>query len=156
MCHIMHMNGSCHTHMAVEIYLYVLQRMNCEWVMCVLLCVTSHIWMSHVTHTWQWRCMSHVCIICFMSHTWMGHVTHTWQLKCVAIKNDEWWMRRVTHMNVSCHTHNFMSHTYESIMSLTHGSGDAWVTCVLLCCMSHIWMGRVTHTAVESCYTHGN
>jgi len=42
-------------------------------------CVTSHIWMSHVTrmndscHTYEWG-MSH--IEWFMSHLWMRHVSH--------------------------------------------------------------------------------
>ena len=50
MCHVTHMNESCHTY---------------EWVM-------SHIWVSHVTHmnvschTYEW----------VMSHIWMCHVTH--------------------------------------------------------------------------------
>jgi len=183
----MHMNGSCHTHMAVEIYLYVLQRMNCEWVMCVLLCVTSHIWMSHVTHTWQWRCMSHVCIICFMSHTYewvMSHTHGNWNVSLSRMMNDEWdashiWMCRVTriilchtHMNQSCHSHMAVEmhesrvccfvvcHTYEWVVShtrqLSHVTHTAikmchyrWIICVLLCFASHTWMCHVTHTAVE-------
>ena len=45
------------------------------------------------------------------------------------------WMSHVTHMNESCHTHEWvMSHTYE------------WV-------MSHMWMSHVTHMN-ESCHTY--
>ena len=71
-CHVTHINESCHTH---------------EWVM-------SHIWMCHVTHMNE-SCHTHECVT---SHIWMSHVTHMNE----SCHTYEWvmsriWMRRIAH-----------------------------------------------------------
>ena len=74
-----HMNESCHTY---------------EWV-------TSHVRMSHVTCEWV---MSHVNESC---HIWMSHVTLLYVHASLMIACYTW-MSHVTHMNESCHTHEWV------------------------------------------------
>jgi len=60
MSHGTHMSESCHT---VSLYDSIrLIWIDDAWVMCVCVCVMSHLRMSHVTH--------------IMSHIRMSHVTH--------------------------------------------------------------------------------
>ena len=59
------------------------------------------------------------------------------------------WMSRVTHMNESCHTYEWVtSHIWMSHVTLMNESCHTyeWV-------MSHIWMSHVTHMN-ESCHTY--
>jgi len=116
--------------------------------------VTSHIWMSHVTHmnesyhTSKW----------VMSHIWMSHVTHLNESR----HTSEWvtshiWMSHVTHMNESYHTSKWVtSHIWMSHVTHLNESSQGWfrVTCVaypkakrwvMSHVMSHTWMSHVTH-----------
>jgi len=79
---------------------------------------------------------------CVMSHVWMSYNhTYEWVVQHV---NDSWhiWKSHVTHMNESCHTHEWvMSLTWISHVTYMDASchAYAWV-------MSHIWMSQGTHT----------
>jgi len=142
-CHT-HENASSHTHTNESCHTYEHESFHtCEWI--VSHCrhstrisfhavssswVTSHIWMSHVTHmieaclTYEW--MSHVTL-----QTYMPYQLHTVSSPRVNLRIWEWvmslpWLTHVTHMHESCHT-------YE------------WVT-------SHTWMSHHTHMN-ESCHT---
>jgi len=104
----------------------------------IRMCVTSRIWMSHVTHMDE-SCHANRFV---MSRIWMSHVTHltalvmghvtyteesqwthVWVMSCI-------WISQVTHLttpkNESCYTHR-------------------WV-------MSRIWGSHTTHMG-ESCHT---
>jgi len=90
-------------------------------------CVTSHVWMSHVTHLW----MSHVSHLNGSCHTsewvtsriWMSHVTHLND----SCHTSEWvmshiWMIHVTHPNEWCYTHEcVMSHKNTDRKELAMG-----------------------------------
>jgi len=87
--------------------------------------VTSHIWMSHITHMNE----SHHTYEWVTSQIWINHGTHMnesrhtyeWAMSRIEWVTSHIWLSHVTHINAS-------RHTYE------------WV-------MSHIWMSYVTsHT----------
>jgi hypothetical protein len=92
--------------------------------------VTSHMWMSHVTHMNVTQ-MNEFC------HTDEGVMSHIW-------------MSHVTHMNESCHTYEWvMSHIWTS--HVTHRNESChtyeWV-------MSHIWMSHNKQSHMtESCHS---
>ena len=104
---------------------------------------------------------------CVMSHIWTSHVTQIWMRhECL----DVWQRSRVTHMNESCHTcewvtsHMWMSHLTHmnashiatSQVNVTHINESVTLinesshTYQLV--MSHIWMSHVTYLN-ESCHT---
>jgi len=136
-CHVTHLNESCHTCKWVmsNIWMGVVTHKchhvrgrqsfrHLKWVM-------SHMWMSH-SHTYEW----------VMSHIWMSH-SHTYG--CVMSHSDIWdnkdnnsvFMSEVTSLfgtlNESCHicgrvtSHIWMSH-------VTHINES----------QSHVWMCHVT------------
>jgi len=99
-------------HILVTISYGVINLFTYEWV-------TSHIWMSHVTHVNN-SCHAYI-------YVWERHTSVTWYVwerhALVTISygvikaftyervTSHIWISHVTHMNESCHTHeSFMSH----------------------------------------------
>jgi len=153
MSHVAHMHESCHTYEGgISLCLPVCYHIQLWWVMIQInescpTCerVTTHIWMSHVTHEWV------------MSHLWMNHFSaspsllpHTSSMGHETLNRvmSHMWTRHGhdTHMNESCHT------------------------CEQAMAMTHIWMSHVTHVnnpwpwhtyewdmshMNETCHTHG-
>jgi len=129
MSHVAHMNEFClASEWGVMSWIYFLfyeeQQFASEKTSATYEWVTSHVWMSHVTHineslhTYEW----------VMLHIWMSHVTNMNQ----SCHTYEWftshiWMRHVTHMHDS-------RHTYELFMSLM------WMSHVNESCYSYEWI----------------
>jgi len=124
MCHITHVNESCHT---------------CQ-------CAMSHISMCHVTHV---NVSCHTCQ-CVMSHISMCHVTHinvschTYQRVMSHIS-----MCHVTHVNVSCHSYCLYIRVGDTCGVGTHMLCTH--TCTCICIYRYMYMcpaciyGRGTH-----------
>jgi len=159
MCHVTHMNGSCHkwmSHVTHGADVRVISHMfmnhvthlndSChayEWVM-------SHVWMSNGTHvnkshianknesclTYDWV-MSHMNESC---HTWMSHATHeTWRWSMWKSGGGRGLQSQYALRIRTCLTHkpvishmNESCHTYERVMP-------------------HIWTSHATHMN-ESCH----
>ena len=141
------------------------QSLLCQWLLFwhstahPLLCVrvTSHMWMSHVTH------VDESCHTCgwIMPHMWMNHATRT---------NEEWpmyewvvshiWMRHCTRTIESCPC-IWMSHVTRLILSCAIASCHTYegVTYTNESCHVHTWvmsrtyMSHVTYIH-ESCHTY--
>jgi len=135
MCHVTHMNVSCHRYECVmsQIWMRHVAHMNasCHKFDSVM----SHIWMRHVRHMNVSRHVTHMNASFntyerVVSHIRMRRVTHI-NASCPSYQGvipylclichqtiPVFWMSHVTHMDASCHT-------YE------------WV-------MSHMWMGHVS------------
>ena len=143
------MNETCHT------YISVMSHVNSwcdahEWGIVTRIRGSCH---THVSKSWH----THEC---FMPH-WMRHVTH---LRHVAHVNESCTHMskschicatfikttcRVTRMNVSCHTREWvMAHTWmlrftQNIVSYPSHTNE-WS-------MSHTWMNHITHMN-EACH----
>jgi len=84
-----------HIYVYIHVCMYMLESCRSYgWV-------TSHIFMSHVTHMNE-SCRTYECV---MSHIWMSHVAHLNE----ACRTYGWvmshiWMSHVAHMNKSCRT----------------------------------------------------
>jgi len=113
--------------------------------------VTSHIWMSHVTHVNE-SCHTYRV----MSHIWMSHVTHINQSR----HTYEWvmsnmWMSHTSHMNESRNASHIWIHHGRHIWT-SHGTHinesrhtNEWVhscaTCLNYTEFIHVWRDSFTY-----------
>jgi len=144
-----HMNESCHRQwigllLQNELPAHIHVNEACH----------TYIWMSHVTHTYEWvmsqamNCLWHDSFICMCSceinclNTYTSCHTYKWDTSHV-------WMSHATNTNVSRHTYEWaMSHICISHGTHTNESRPTykWVMshiCISL--MSHMWMTHVAH-----------
>jgi len=114
MCHITHMNESCHTHEWVMSHMQV-EGSDGELIRHKI--VMLHIWMSHVTYDWVmshvWHADERVRVSVAHIHDHITHMNescHSYIVGRIRRRVNPPQDRHVTHMNESCHT-------YECVMS---------------------------------------
>jgi len=118
-------------------------------------CVTSHTWMSHVTHINE-SCHTYECTTC---EYWGDVRSGRFKLSRVTHNSCVTWRIHVCDMSrVTCHTHEcVMSHIWMGHNTHTNVPTRIWRRCQIqinhVCVMSHTWMSHITYIN-ESCHTY--
>jgi len=132
MSHVAHMNEPCHPQE----------------------CAMSHIWMSHVTHMNELpesmclACTRCSACACLRRRTASSARASASIWCCVCDTSCHIWIRDVTHMNESCHTHVWVMSVENSFCARLR---VLW--CRVWDTSYHIWMRHVSQMN-ESCHAH--